>query len=236
LPDTGQPEEPEARPVAPRPGRVTDAAPAGQVREGLIARHEALAAQFSRVGEQLALEAEEWKSGGAPPTPALIEALDACGRDFEQLRGDVVRLADSLATASEPSLLANLQEISDLLHVLGEAEGRQAQLEALRGQALATLDRVLTLALVDRKEFAPLLECQARARTIRASIADAPVLDLPQDATRLAEGDHPFHALLTLVEREGLDDDIWASSLETVEAEFGKALSVAVARSKNIQP
>lgn len=244
-PDSAPSVEPEpdpwSQPVAPdlAPTAAADVAPViavGQGREALIARHEALTVQFSRVGEELALEAEQWKSGGLPPTPALIEELDACGRGFEQLRRDVVQLAQSLGTAPDSSRLTSLEELAHLLHVVGELEGRQAQLEAVRGQALATIERVLSLVSTDQNAFAILLECQAKARAVRASVADAPVRDLPEAATRLAEGDHPFHALLTLVERDGLDDDVWASSMETVEAEFGKPLSVAVARSKIIQP
>lgn len=223
----------ESRPVVSRsaPGGVET-----RTREELIGRQEGLAAQFRRVGEQLAREAEEWKSGGTPPSPALIAGLDSCGRDFEQLRGEVVRLADSLGAAIEPSQLTNLDEIASHLEILGEAEGRQAQLEAIRTQALATLDRVLTLSVADGNAFAPLVACQAKARAERANLADAPVLQLPDQATRLAEGDHPFHSLLVLVEEDGLSDDYWAALLEAVEAEFGKALSVAVARSKVVQP
>ncbi|WP_254053285.1 tetratricopeptide repeat protein [Singulisphaera sp. GP187] len=226
-------DEVEARPVGsrPEPGVATS-----RTRDELIGRQAALAAQFARVGERLAREAEEWKAGGAPPSPALIEELDVCGRDFEQLRAEVVQLADSLGAASEPTPLANLDEITHLLQFLGEAEGRQAQLEAVRGQALATLDRVLALAAADGSEFAPLVACQARARADRTAIAEASVLELPADATRLAEGDHPFHSLLTLVEEGGLSDDLWTASLESVESEFGKPLSVAVARSKIVRP
>ncbi|WP_406699619.1 tetratricopeptide repeat protein [Singulisphaera sp. Ch08] len=230
--DRIEPRQAEPEPVVPRSevGGV-EARP----REELVGRQETLAAQFARVGERLAQEAEDWKAGGAPPTPTLIEELDVCGREFEQLRSEVVRLADSLGAAVEPSSLTNLEEIANLLQTLSEAEGRQAQLGAIRAQALARLDRVLTLAAADGKELAPLAECQAKARAERAAIADAPVLELPDEATQLAEGDHPYHALLTLVEGDGLSDDLWASSLESVEAAFGKALSVAVARSKIVQ-
>ncbi|WP_161625829.1 tetratricopeptide repeat protein [Singulisphaera acidiphila] len=224
----------ESRPVVPRAEPGVEGTT--QSRSELIGRQEVLAAQFTRVGEQLARAAEDWKSGGAPPSLALIEELDTCGRDFEQLRGEVVRLADSLGTAVAAGQLTNLDEITNHLQMLGEAEGRQAQLEAIRGQALATLDRVLSLVTADGKESASLVDCQAKARGERAAIAAAPVLKLPDDATRLAEGDHPFHALLTLVAGDGLSDDHWASSLELVEREFGKALSVSVARSRIVQP
>jgi hypothetical protein len=202
----------------------------------LIARRDALAQRFALVGEELARQAEVWKAGGAPPSPTLIEDLASCGLEFEHLRVEVLQLSADLHAAVEASRLSNLQEIADHLQTLGEVEGRRAQFQAIRDQALATLKRVLTLAMADRREFAPLLECQAKARAIHAEVADAPVLELPDIAARLAEGDHPFHTLLTLVEGDGLDDDVWASSLETVEAEFGKPLSVAVARARILQP
>jgi hypothetical protein len=68
-------------------------------------------------------------------------------------------------------------------------------------------------------------------------LSDALATSLPLAAARLAEGDHPFNGLLTLVEgTDGLSDEIWASALESVEQEFGKPLSVAVARAKVIMP
>lgn len=236
--DSSAEEEVEARPEESKPvvPRAESGVEGARTRSELIGRQEVLGAQFARVGEQLAHAAEDWKSGGAPPSSALIEVLDSCGRDFEQLRGEVARLADSLGTVVEPSQLANLEEIAHFLQVLGEAEGRQAQLEAIRTQALATLDRVLSLATADGKELASLVDCQVKVRGERAVVAAAPVLELPDDATRLAEGDHPLHALLTLVEGDGLSDDLWASSLELVEREFGKALAVSVARSRIVQP
>lgn len=209
---------------------------AGAERAELLARHAALTEEFARVGTELTQQAEQWRSGGAPPSQSLIEALTACHRDFGRLRDDTEALAGVLDILVERDRLANLEDVATLLHTLGEAEGRRSQLEAVRSHALGVLDRVLGLSHADQKEYAPLVATQATAADRRKTIAEAPVLELPGDATRLAEGEHPFNALLTLVAGEALSDDLWASSLEAVEAEFGKPLSVAVARSKIVAP
>jgi tetratricopeptide (TPR) repeat protein len=226
--------------VAARPSSsarlAAESEAASAERAELLARHAALVEQFAQVGTELAQQAEQWKSGGSPPSASLIEALSACHRDFGRLRDDTEALAGVLDILVERDRLANLEEIAALLQTLGEAEGRRAQFEAVRSQALAVLDRVLALSHADQKEHAPLAATQAKAGERRKAIAEAPVLELPGDATRLAEGEHPFNALLTLVAGEALSDDLWASSLEAVETEFGKPLSVAVARSKIVAP
>lgn len=218
----------------PRPSQA--AAAAGPSRVELARQHETVSAEFARVGEQLAREAEQWKIGGAPPSQSLIDDLSRTGRDFAALRESVLGLAQALGIEVRARRLTNLQEVGELLNDLGEAEGRRDQLEALRGQAVAVLDRVLALKSADGKTLAPLDECQKRAREQREAIGRASAIDLPADATRLAEGDHAFNALLTLVEGDGLSDDVWASSLDAVELAFGKPLSVAVARSKIVAP
>lgn len=229
---------PETALEGPREGAAEKAGPvASQVRVALVQRHEALVGEFSRVGERLAWDAERWREEGVPPSEAIVAELAATGREFDALRDDVLRLAEAQGVAAAPGDLPDLQKVGALLRELGVAESRLSQLEAVRRQALLALSRVLSLVHPDQQEFPPLLSCQAKARDLHRAISGAPLLGLPPEATQLAEGDHPFNGLLILVEgTEGLSDDLWAYSLEAVEREFGKPLSVAVARAKVVLP
>jgi len=192
--------------------------------------------QFNQAGDLLSREAERWSIEGVPPSASLIDHLGACTRDFNTLRVNVLELAGSLGVSLDSVQLTNVLEVEHLLQVLGEVEGRHAQFESIRGLALGQLDRLLTLAHVERDDFEPLQACQEQAKQLYNAIANAPVLELPAEASELAEGTHPLHSLLALAEGESLDDELWSVSLEQVENHFGKALSVALGRSKIIQP
>ena len=57
------------------------------------------------------------------------------------------------------------------------------------------------------------------------------------DADKLAEGEHHFADLLSLIEdRDELSDELWASLHDNVTRAFGKALAAAAARSKLVLP
>src|SRR5438034_9886887 len=75
-----------------------------------------------------------------------------------------------------------------------------------RRRVLAVLDRIMTINHVDDPNFAALLECQAKAREIRAAVLD-PKGPTEESAAEILETTPAFSALLTLVEgREHLDD------------------------------
>jgi hypothetical protein len=57
--------------------------------------------------------------------------------------------------------------------------------------------------------------------------------DLPGEAGPIAEGDHAFAHLLSLIEdRDELSDDLWASLHDSVGTAFGKPIAAAAARAK----
>ena len=86
-------------------------------------------------------------------------------------------------------------------------------------------------------DFAPLRECQDRARELRYGISEGNWSSLPAETERLAEGQHHFADLLALIEdRDELSDDLWATLHESVGQAFGKPLAAAAARSKLVLP
>jgi tetratricopeptide (TPR) repeat protein len=200
----------------------------------LSRRVEALAREFTGVGRDLAVAAESMRDRGPLPPEALVARLDACSRGFAGLREQVLRVAEGLGVPeTDVPGLGNLDEIGTTISLLAEVEARRSKLATLRDRALGVLDRVLALRHADRPDFAPLSECQERARALRLAIEGSDLASLPGDAAALAEGPHPFSALLRLAGGgEGLSDDLWAESRDVIEAAFGRALSVAAARSR----
>jgi hypothetical protein len=197
-----------------------------------------LSDRFSELGERLLTAARQLHAPGTPPAEPLIEEVGACRRDFFALRDRALELAQSLQVACPaPEQLGNLHDLTALLDQAAESEVRLAKSEELRRRALSVLDRVLALSHATAADFAPLHECQRHARSLREGIADSAWSSLPPEAGRLAEGDHHFAGLLTLVDNhDELNDDLWAELHESVSQAFGKPLAAAVARSKLVLP
>lgn len=190
--------------------------------------------RFSEVGERLLASARQLHAPGIPPADELLESLAGCRHEFLSLRDRAVQLASSLSVSCPPAeQLSSLQDLTTLLDHAAEAEIRQSKSEELRRRSLSVLDRVLTLSHTSIPDFAPLRECHDRARELRHTIAEGAWTSLPADAEKLAEGQHHFADLLTLIEdHDDLHDDHWATLHESVGQAFGKSLAAAAARSK----
>jgi CheY-like chemotaxis protein len=97
-----------------------------------------------------------------------------------------------------------------------------------RRRALVVLDRVMTIDRVGDPNFAALLQCQAKAREIRAAV----LLDLARPAAEneaaIMESTLAFSALLTLIEtREHLRNEQLVMLEDQVTRAFGRTLAVA---------
>src|SRR5207249_6850293 len=111
-------------------------------------------------------------------------------------------------------------------------ESRRTTLADARRRVLAVLDRIMTINHVDDPNFAALLECQAKAREIRAAVLD-PKGPTEESAAEILETTPAFSALLTLVEgREHLDDAKFAVLEDSITRLFGRTLTVAATRGK----
>jgi hypothetical protein len=193
---------------------------------------------FADLGERLTQAAGQLQEPGTPPAEPLVEELLSCRRDFGNLRGQVRVLAESLQIACPPEeSLVGLHDLSALLDEIAEAEIQQARNEELRRRAVAVLEKVILLAHASDAGSPSLRACQEQARALNASISEASWIDMPAETEPLAEGEHPFAHLLTLVEdRDELNDESWASLHDSVGAAFGKSLAAAAVRSKLVLP
>jgi hypothetical protein len=194
----------------------------------------ALSDRFSELGERLLNSARQLLSPGVPPADDLLEALGRCRGEFFGLRDRVRHLAGSLelATPSDDQL-QNLNDLNGLLDRVAEVEIRQSKVEESRRRSISVLDRVLSLTHASGPDFAPLREAHDRARELHSAIASAPWSDPHPEAAKLAEGDHHFADLLTLIQdRDEISDELWADLHENVSKNFGEAMATAAARAK----
>jgi len=196
----------------------------------LLQQLASLAEGFSRLGARASQAARELRESGVPPAESLLEEFTAASRDFADLRAKVLDLAASAAVAAKET--ASVKDLEALLRDVAQAL-EKAQAEEARQRALAVLDRVLALAHRDESNYAPLVDCQAKAGDLRRAIAEAAWQALPEDTQPLAAGTHPLATLLTLVERaEELTDAQWEPLSDVVSTAFGKTLVGAAWRRK----
>src|SRR5438034_897619 len=204
--------------------------------DDLVKNLAALSRRFAGLAAKLAQAARELEGAGTLPPDSLLEEFAAARGEFIDLRSSVLDAARTLGvTAPAPTAIDGLKALEPVVRALAEAtanEPRRATLAEARRRVLVVLDRIMTINHVDDPNFAALLECQAKAREIRAAVLD-PKGPTAESAAVIVEATPAFSALLTLIEgREHLDDAKFAVLEDSVTRLFGRTLTVAATRGK----
>lgn len=186
----------------------------------------------ARLAGRLGASAGRLGSPGVPIPDEDLAALASWRRDFSELGARVRRHAEALGVTDPlPDTFDSLRDVADLLDELTEVEVVRGDCDAVRGDALEVLDRVLSLTHRRDPGFAPLQDCLRRVRAIRGAIADAPWSQLPAQTEALVTGEHALVQLLTLIEeRERLSDRDWAWLHQAVGEALGKPIASAASR------
>lgn len=187
-----------------------------------------LASRFNAVGRALL--------AGRAPEDAVITTARAAAARFDRLRLDVVTHALALGIDCPGEGPADLESVAALLPRLAAAEDERREARALRAAALALLDRSDRLACPADSGLPALAICRELTESLRGSILAAREDVVTVEARRLATGDHPLCALLSLVAAdEATDDSDWAEWYEAVEVGLGHPLAVAAARARLVE-
>jgi len=199
----------------------------------IAAEARGLAETFARVGAALAHAAQGMQHGLPPLFPMLNDAA-ACHNAFVALHQEASRRAEALGLAPSASSLLSLPELAALMDLVGQTEDEFARRAAVLRQATGVIDRVLSLRHRVPSESLMLIDCHEPASSLRAALAVARVSDeLPDEATRLADGSHPFAALARLAGQDAdLGDDDWHRLHAEVAAHFGRPLAAAAVRGR----
>ena len=207
--------------------------------KSLLQELDGLAGHFAKLSDWLVQAADELREPGVPLSQSLMAALSDAGREFvvlrERILGQAGRLRMRVQGESEAS--SSLQELRQLLlKVLTRAGQAVEEIEDREG-IVRTLNRVLRLQHHDSSPFAPLTECQEKARRLLEEIAGLEESEPGAEAWRVLPGIQAFSRLLALVDApENLSDDRWMDLQETVAQEFGRALTIAASRGKVTAP
>jgi hypothetical protein len=204
--------------------------------DDLVKHLAALTQRFAALATKLAQAAQDLRGSGTLPAESLIEELAAARDEFVALRSSVLDAARALAIAAPPHAeVGSLKALEPVITAMAETvanEAKRTTAAEARRRVLTVLDRVMTINHVDDPNFAALLDCQAKAREIRAAVLD-PTGPTAESAAAIMECTPAFSALLTLVEgRDQLDDEKFAVLEESVVKLFGRTLAVAVTRGK----
>ncbi|HEY2994040.1 MAG TPA: hypothetical protein VGM22_14585 [Methylomirabilota bacterium] len=206
-----------------------------QAHEDLGRRLSALRADFAALGTRAA-DAASALAARLPPPPALLDELSAARDAFTELRDAMLEHAGSLALVLNGEHLGSLRDLEPVLAAIGSAEERQVQQQAwekAREIALSALDHVMTLIHREEKSFAPLAECQVRARELHGALSAATPDDLEHETVMLSGKLRPFTELMALVDGWNvLDDDRCAFLQDAITQAFGRALALAALRGK----
>src|SRR5262245_50070442 len=206
--------------------------------DDLRSRLTGLQERFTEVGASAARTAAGLAVGGAPPTEELLAQLKATHADFRSLRDAVLEIVDSLEVILPHSTdalfsLRDLVPIVEALETTVTNSERHRRHVAGRGAALRVIARVQAIVHLDETAFAPLLECQAKARALHEQIARSGAATDSDDVATWAERLRPFADLLEMIETEGaVDDDHFTKLAESVAAAFGRSLSTTATRGR----
>ena len=198
--------------------------------ESLRERFASLAQLFNNTARALMRE------GVVAPDSLEQPTLDARQR-YSALQSSVIDAHRELGLAVPSEDLGGLEAIAALLPALREAEVSRNASKGIRARSIKVLDRVGRLTCPASPEFEPLARCRQSSQSLRDELFSAVTAEPSEAAKGLAEGDHPYSALLSLVEAgHAATDAEWADWYESVESAFGHALAVAAARSRLSEP
>lgn len=192
---------------------------------------DALQADYRQLRPRLAETADQLEQG-QPPAEDLLAQLAAARQRFLELRETVAQRAagEQLSTSAAPP--DSLSALTELVHQVTEAQRSRMQREQqqqTRSRAVQVLKRVLSIRHRDRADFAPLVQCQARAGRLSEAEGDA----AHDEFQRLAEGNHPLCDVLTLLESyRVIDDERWQQLHDRIAETFGRELALAIVRGR----
>jgi hypothetical protein len=214
--------------------------PATPTRNGiddLRGRLGALRARFVKVGTLAARTAAEVAAGGAPPSAQFLAELTATNAEFHALRDEVLehvaRLEVVLPKPADAVVsLRDLVPVVEAIAATVTSGERNRRAEAGRAAALHVINRVQAIQHQDDSAFAPLADCQAKARVLHEEIAAAGGAT-DSHVVRWAERLQPFADLLDMLEEDGVvDDERFTQLADSVAVAFGRPLATAALRGR----
>jgi hypothetical protein len=201
--------------------------------EVLINQLNDLEVSFKVLAKRLPEASELLESLGRPVPQELIQELANSAEQFEEIKREVLKLSESVAGLPPTSELGSIRDLRSFMESVSNVIEIQTAHRNIQQAASGVLEKVLSIIHVDGVEFAPLLQCQEKARGLRSSIAETVWPNMHPDAEALAGGQHIFAEFVKLVSfHDRLEDEEWGRLQELVNHSLGKPLGLAASRGK----
>lgn len=181
---------------------------------------------YPNLGMRLSLAAKELQNAGVPLQESLLAELTNYQQDFNTLKSQVLELAKSQEIPTK--ILISLKDIENTFsHITSSNQSANNDAE----EAIALLNRVLSLSHKEDNNFAPLQSVKAKAQELLKAVSQAGKNH--PDIKSLMTGSHPVAAVLKMVEEQDkLEDEQWLALEEKVTTAFDKKLVLAINRTK----
>ena len=203
--------------------------------EVLINQLNDLEVSFKVLAKRLPEAGELLESLGRPVPEELLRELANSAEQFEEIKREVLKLSESVAGLPQTPELGSIRDLRSFMEFLSDVIEKQTAHRNIQQAASGVLEKVLSITHVDGVEFAPLLQCQEKARELRRSIAATAWPNLHPDADALARGQHIFSEFVKLVSfHDRLEDEEWGRLQDLVNHSLGKPLGLAASRGKLI--
>jgi len=203
--------------------------------EVLINRLNDLEMNFKALAQRLREAGELMESAGRPVPQEILRELENSAERLEEIKRVVLKLSESVAGVPPTSELGSIKDLRSFMKSVSDTIEKQTSHRNNQQVACAVLEKVLTIAHVDGIEFAPLFQCQEKAREMRDSIAETAWPSIHPEAEALARGQHVFSELVKFVSfHDTLDDEEWERLQNLVSHSLGKPMGVAASRGKLI--
>jgi hypothetical protein len=201
--------------------------------EVLINQLNDLEVSFKILAKRLPEAAELLESSGRPLPQELLRELVNSAELFKEIKMEMLKLSESVAGLPQTPELDTIRDLRSFMESVSNAVEKQAAHRNLHQAASVVLEKVLSITYANGVEFAPLLQCQEKARELRSSIAETAWPNIHPDADALARGEHIFSEFAKLVSLHAtLEDEEWARLQNLVGDSLGKPLALAASRGK----
>ncbi len=176
-----------------------------------------------------------WRFWDVPCLKRLLRELANSAEQFEEIKREVLKLSESVGGLPQTSELGSIRDLRSFMETLSDVIEKQTAHRNIQQAASGVLEKILSITHVDGVEFAPLLQCQKKARELSSSIAETAWPSTHPDADALARGEHIFSEFVKLVSfHDRLEDEEWGRLQDLVSHSLGKPLGVAASRGKLI--
>jgi hypothetical protein len=201
----------------------------------LINQVNALETRFKFLARHLPEAGELLDSVGRPVPHDLLRELLNSGEQFEEIKGDVLKVSEPIAGLPRTSEIRSIKDLRAFMEAVSDVVAKQTAHRDLQQAACGELEKVLTITHVNGIEFTPLLQCQERARELRDSIAGTGWPDTHPEADALAGGQHVFSEFVKFVSLHNeLEDEEWDRLQNLVNQSWGQPFGGGASRGEKV--